>query len=478
MKRTLLPLLLLCSLYACNSESPNASPPPSDDTLIDIEYPEVYELANIILALTDYGKTDKWEVRKDFPYYEEVMEYFAPVEDHPLLDSASYSRKRWKEYLSFRTDAYAFQFDEKGTLHRQNEFYAFPPVQAFDKHLALIEDFARQSKYREFYQSHQAFYQQMIKNCREEAMLDLMQDFLVEEYGNFLADQQYIIVISPFVYAQQLQREIDSLTTCNFPAVADAVAAGGVSTAIDDRVKDLLSVFTEMDHAYVNPTTERYGKEVAEKFDGALWRTEKAGYESGNATFDEYMTWATFSVFVASKFPEQAQELHYILDNTMYNRGFPYFYPFAQQLLELYAQKQPSQGLKDLYPALLNWTAQVQPALSRPMIRTPEDSLLIAFTPQTPVDITFTEALTPSDRFMALIEDNKSVLDTLYIDAEEHQLRWMEGNKGFSLNIPLPADRKQLYLTFNWGGVHPALNGENGMTLRSNSYIRLVNSEQ
>ena len=31
--------------------------------LINIEYPEVYELANIVLALTEYGITDKWQVR-------------------------------------------------------------------------------------------------------------------------------------------------------------------------------------------------------------------------------------------------------------------------------------------------------------------------------------------------------------------------------------------------------------------------------
>lgn len=34
-----------------------------------IEIPETYELSNIILALTDYGIQDEWEVQKKTDYY-------------------------------------------------------------------------------------------------------------------------------------------------------------------------------------------------------------------------------------------------------------------------------------------------------------------------------------------------------------------------------------------------------------------------
>lgn len=37
---------------------------------------EPYELANIILALTPYGKSDPWEVAKNSAYYREVREHF------------------------------------------------------------------------------------------------------------------------------------------------------------------------------------------------------------------------------------------------------------------------------------------------------------------------------------------------------------------------------------------------------------------
>ena len=46
---------------------------------IKIEMTESYELSNIILALTQYGRTDKWDVQKVPPYYDEILKYFEPV---------------------------------------------------------------------------------------------------------------------------------------------------------------------------------------------------------------------------------------------------------------------------------------------------------------------------------------------------------------------------------------------------------------
>lgn len=64
---------------------------------VKIELPESYELGNIILALTEYGKTDPYDVQKIPPYYDEIMSYFEPVKDHPLLKKVNYSRKDWKK---------------------------------------------------------------------------------------------------------------------------------------------------------------------------------------------------------------------------------------------------------------------------------------------------------------------------------------------------------------------------------------------
>ena len=83
---------------------------------IKIELTESYELSNIILALTEYGRTDKCDVQKVSPYYDEILNYFEPVKNHPLLDSVNYSRPKWEKFLGFRTDMFAFSFDQKKNL--------------------------------------------------------------------------------------------------------------------------------------------------------------------------------------------------------------------------------------------------------------------------------------------------------------------------------------------------------------------------
>ena len=94
---------------------------------IKIEMKESYELSNIILALTQYGRTDRWDVQKVTPYYDDVLKYFEPVKNHPLLDSVNYSRAEWKKFLGFRTDMYAFSFDQNGKL----KIDSFLPFQKF-----------------------------------------------------------------------------------------------------------------------------------------------------------------------------------------------------------------------------------------------------------------------------------------------------------------------------------------------------------
>ena len=69
----------------------------------------------------------KWDVQKVSPYYDRSLKYFDPVKDHPLLDSANYSRQEWKKFLGFRTDMYAFSFDKSGTLKRDYPFNSFGP---------------------------------------------------------------------------------------------------------------------------------------------------------------------------------------------------------------------------------------------------------------------------------------------------------------------------------------------------------------
>ncbi|MGD1944979.1 MAG: hypothetical protein ACFB0A_01625 [Croceivirga sp.] len=205
-------LLVLAYNFIKNEKLYNDSNEESQNTDIIVEYPETYELANIILALTDYGKNDRWEVRKDFDYYKEVLEYFQPYEEHPLIDSVNYSREKWMEYLSFRTDSYAFAFNDNDELFRYNDFLSNPEVQPFDENLPLINDFVTKTGFRNFFKAKQAYRDSIVTNYKEGYLLSEIKGFLQNEFKTKNLDKKYKVILSPFVYRMNCHRALDSVT--------------------------------------------------------------------------------------------------------------------------------------------------------------------------------------------------------------------------------------------------------------------------
>jgi len=63
-------------------------------------------------------------------------------------------------------------------------------------------------------------------------------------------------------------REIDSNTIADFPSLSPALINGNKSEISNqpERAAEIHTVFTEMDHGYVNPITDKYADLVRKKF--------------------------------------------------------------------------------------------------------------------------------------------------------------------------------------------------------------------
>ncbi len=450
--------------------------------IIQIEYPESYELANIILALTEYGKTDKWEVRQGFDYYDKVQEYFKSVNKHPLLDSVNYSRERWEEYLSFRTDSYAFMFNENNRLKRKFNFYTNRGFHPFDNHLDLINDFIQKSNFRVFFEQNKDYYISVSDKYKKTQYLNEMREFLIDEFGEqYSDDEKYNIVLSPFVYRMNCHRDIDSTTVADFITIPNYVLSDTIVTNKKDIATSIHNLFTEMDHGYVNPTTSQWQNLVTKKFNAQLW-DNKSGYnegegydDSGNATFNEYMTWAVYDIFLQKYFPNIVDEvgLNWSFQND--SRGFEYSQLFTQQLLTLYNQKKDGETLKDLYPNILDWTSEIQKSLSKPKIISPKDSISINFSEKTKVAITFSERMKKSDTITTILQNGKKIRKFIDLNSLDNNLNWSENGMTVEFEISLPSNHNLCYLQFNWWGTKHPLISEKGILIKSGTYFKIVN---
>lgn len=466
-------LLVLFLLFSCkNSDQEDID---SND-IISVTYPETYELANIILSLTEYGKTDKYEVRKDFDYYHKVQDYFKSVNNHPLLDSVNYSRKKWENYLSFRTDSYAFKFDEKNELKRTYDFKANDGFQPFDDHLDLINDFVKKSNFRAFFKQNKSYYNSIIEKYKKTQYLNEMREFLTQEFGaKYVNDEKYNVVLSPFVYRMNCHRDIDSTTVADFITIPDYVLSDTVKTNPKDIATSLHNLFTEMDHGYVNPTTNKYKDLVTKNFDAKLW-DNKSGYHKDKefGVFNEYMTWAVYDIFLKKHFPDLADEigLNWSFQND--SRGFIYAQLFTQKLLELYHEKEKNETINDLYPKLLDWTSTIQKELTKPKINIPKEVIKAKFSEKTPISITFSESMKKTDTITTIFQDGKNLRKFIDINATDHNLIWSDDDTKVQFNISLPKDLDTYYLQFNWWGTKHPLISQKGVLIKYGTYFKIT----
>lgn len=456
-------LMLTSVVLSCEIPDKESDIKEIKEEIVSVEYPEVYELANIVLALTDYGMTDKWQVRKDFEYYDEMLNYFRDYMEHPLLDSVNFSRERWQEYLSYRTDSYSYELTDNYELRRKNDFQSFE-IQTFDKYTVLTEDFARKTNFKAFFDQNRSNYERVIESYRKEYLLNEMKNFLSEEFGDYFDDKKYSVVISPFVFAQNLHRDIDSNWTADFPTIAKQIIEGKSFENSGDKSTEIHTLFTEMDHGFVNPTSDKY--DVPSKFNEKIWDEESGYANSGNAVFNEYMTWGVFDIFNKKFFPEVAEEVNLNWHFQNETRGFPYSNLFATKLQEKYEMYKGEKKIKEIFPEILEWTNKVQSELSKPLLLNDSDTIQVSDINQL-IELRFSEPMKEIPSFDLVFQYSQWESETVEI-GEANKLKWNEDGKSLTFETKLP-NKPAYYLLLNWWGVKKPLKSKRGILLQATS---------
>lgn len=442
----------------------------SQDNNIKIEITESYELSNIILALTQYGRTDKWDVQKVPPYYDEILKYFEPVKNHPLLDSVNYSRAKWRNFLGFRTDMYAFAFDENGILKRSYPFNSFGPTEV-DKNIDLINDFVSKSNYRKFYKDHIDFYDKIVSNYKEYYFINKTKLFLdkIAEKPKIDTKSKYIIAISPLVGGQNCHRDIDSLTTVDFPNIRGDLILGNLDNDLSSRVIDNHSIFTEMDHGYINPISDKYDNLITSNFNLKKWDKE-SGYPGINC-FNEYMTWAVYDLFVKEYFPKVADSISLQWQYQNASRGFIAQNIFARKVSELYFSQKGIRKIEDVYIPLLKWCKSIENNVSQPTLLNIDKKNFVK-TDMSDIQLTFSEAMASEYALKIQIVEfkngNQTGKDSMI---EINNPKWSNVDK--TLHLKIETEFEEFAIILNWWGNDKPIISKNGILLEPQSYILL-----
>lgn len=331
-----------------------------------VEIPEVYELMNVVFALTEYGKTDA--IYKETPYYREMMTYFSAHKNHRavhVIDSVLI--KSGDDYFNLKMDSYAYQF--VGNEIRKGAVYdriSWGEINSLDPYIRLLTQFAKQSNFRAFYQKHKPYYAGLVTDFRQNVGIPIMKRWLETQFPTTHYSAVKVI-FSPLVGWNQSANNFsdngftEAQAHVDFPFVDAEQKKQPMAITRGQRMK---IVFTEINHSYLNPEAEKYSKDVSAAFaDLAKWTTPKTpsvNYYNSLSCFEEYMNYALVTLFYYDIFDKKTFGiLRTNLEKGMTTRrGFRRFTEFDQELLKLYQNRKPGQTVADLYPAILAWSAK------------------------------------------------------------------------------------------------------------------------
>jgi len=317
-----------------------------------VSLPPTVELALVVASLTDLGRQEGRQIRRDTPYYSAVEAHFRAYADMgavaSLPDGFNLPRLVGNAAdFDFDGDGRIVEVDQTGSLWKDAEGDLFRWLRKD------LEKFADASGFVSFYEDHRDDYAVLIAATRE--MVD-PQDVRAWLEAEFSARPGPVrIIVSPlmagFNWTTLYKRE--QRIWIKPPDPAAVAAASSV-----DRMRFVRSVFTEVDHSYVNPVTETLEAEIAAAFrETARWATTQAAenYPTAELQFNEYMTWAAFLLYAAERLSED--EFIHLKKETvsvMVNgRGFREFDVFVDQAIEL--RNRSGRSIEAMIPDLVAW---------------------------------------------------------------------------------------------------------------------------
>lgn len=337
---------------------------------IFVSVPEVYELVNVVIALTPFGRDHPDYIYQKSDYYKTVMDRFGPFSNHPLVQKLDALLQRNSAYYAaLKMNGFSFQFDDTGRIVSRPEFdrtgFRGDTENRLRPFLPLMQSFADTTRFREFYAESRPVYQRQILCYRDSLDVDGMKKWLDENFPSGGGFDTYDIVFSPLVAYNQSSTWFESngfrelQPHVNFPYLRDTAWFQPASTTATLVYRGTI-VFTELNHGYIKPAGEPYAGRIASAVANRdLWvDPQKAGNSyRGNNVFFEYLNWGLVSLRIADLVPEKEQKklIDAVEGNMTRGRGFIRFTDFDQFLLDLYRNRAQGETLEDLYPQIVSW---------------------------------------------------------------------------------------------------------------------------
>lgn len=288
--RTAKSLLIVIIIASITAHSCRQAFTPCDEYIEEskgkwrLEIPEVQELVLVVVAISPIGQGDKNMVMHDTPYYDEVMNHFRKYRDHPVVAKVNDLLDKGL-YAHVKMDACGFHFDDQDRIAKATTYdqLNWTTTNYVEPLVSALEDFSRKSSFREFYRKHQSRYSELIRLASQQMPVDKQWKWLEERFP--ARYDHYWITFSPLVNGSH---STNRFAKKGFRQSVMFVCGPIESEEFSDPMKEALMsrvVFTEIDHNYINPVSDKFIREINAIFqDRSKWTVDKLSRDITTAT--------------------------------------------------------------------------------------------------------------------------------------------------------------------------------------------------
>lgn len=332
---------------------------------VTIDNPEFYELVNVLMFLSDFGTNEQMPFRET-SYMERVEQHFALFREHKgvqnfneVFSSVSDFDQKIQLYYQFRTDALSYSIDENGKITEGPVYKNLGGKFSLKNWLKDIESFYSETSFGEFFNENESFYQKAIENSFEYA----------EPYKiwSWLEERSEIEIHSYKIIITHLTNGIHSTKSYGDDSFSELIIFVSAPEPVENdlsKAKFARSVFTEIDHTYVNPYGIKNKAQIENVMGSASnWYddTKTRIYNSNLQVFLEYMTWGVFTLYANDTYPlSLSDEVNKSVVSFMEDqRGFKHFETFNQALQNLYSKSNQNANIEALTEKITVWMSDL-----------------------------------------------------------------------------------------------------------------------
>jgi hypothetical protein len=339
-----------------------------------VEVAEVYELVNILIALTDYGKNNTELIDTTTGYYKRVVSHFGKYKADPLVQKIA--KKIPKKLFgqsninsfSLRLTSTNYEIDKNGKLYDTKMYNLFkaPTILHTAKIADELNNFIENTKFLDFYISEKKYYDTLISEQKKYGEYENVIKWLSLNFS-IPTNQSQRILTSPLMggnhFTIPFHQQNQNGHVLMFVAPPQQKAT---DTLVFIKKSKIIGTFlTEVDENYVQPLCNTKFKSIIELsiINPTNWsQMGKGNYDTKISAFTEMFTHSLFVLYCYDNFPKEEFEIiKKRKEERMINyRKFVRFKEFNEKLLDLYKKKKSADKAEDLIPAITDWMKKQQ----------------------------------------------------------------------------------------------------------------------